>query len=88
MMKRLSVLCFVLVNFCTALAAPGCAQGTTSQPPPVDADLQKLGAMMQALRDRNAQDYAVTTPNGIDEAKYVQIGGIDQWITIRSRRPR
>ena len=81
MMKRLSVLCFVLV--CTALAAPGCAQGSTSQPPQVDADLQKLGAMMQALRTRNAQDYAITSPNGIDEAKYVQIGGIEQWITIR-----
>jgi len=83
MMKRLSVLCFVLVNFCAALAAPACAQRSTSPPPQVDADLQKLGAMMQALRARNAQDYAITSPNGIDQAKYVQIGGIEQWITIR-----
>src|SRR5262249_15755531 len=28
-------------------------------------------------------DYAVSTPNGIDEATYVKIGGLEQWITIR-----
>jgi pimeloyl-ACP methyl ester carboxylesterase len=39
--------------------------------------------MLQFVRDRNARDYAITSPNGIDEAKYVEIGGIDQWITIR-----
>jgi len=39
--------------------------------------------MMTALRNRNAQDYAITTPNGIDEARYVEVGGIEQWITIR-----
>jgi len=38
---------------------------------------------MTALRNRNAQDYAITTPNGIDEARYVEVGGIEQWITIR-----
>jgi hypothetical protein len=27
--------------------------------------------------------YAVTTPNGIDEANYVKLGGLEQWITIR-----
>jgi pimeloyl-ACP methyl ester carboxylesterase len=26
---------------------------------------------------------AIHTPNGIDEARFVRIGGIDQWITIR-----
>ena len=39
--------------------------------------------MMTFLRDRNAQDYAITAANGIDEARYVEIGGIQQWITIR-----
>jgi pimeloyl-ACP methyl ester carboxylesterase len=82
-MRRLSVFCLVLVNLCTALAVPGHAQGSTSQPLPVDADFQRLGAMMQALRNRNAQDYAITSPNGIDEARYVEVGGIEQWITIR-----
>lgn len=83
MMRRLSVICFVLVSLCTAVAAPGHAQGSTAQPLQVDADFQKLDAMMRALRDRNARDYAITSQNGIDEARYVAVGGIEQWITIR-----
>src|SRR3981081_931455 len=82
-MRRLSVFCFVLVNLCAAVASPGHARGSTAQPLQVDANLQKLDAMMTALRNRNAQDYAITTPNGIDEARYVEVGGIEQWITIR-----
>jgi pimeloyl-ACP methyl ester carboxylesterase len=35
------------------------------------------------VRDRNARDYAITAADGIDEAKYVEIGGIQQWITVR-----
>jgi hypothetical protein len=83
MMRRLSVFCFVLVSLCTAVTAPGHAQGSTAQPLQVDADLLKLDAMMRALRDRNARDYAITSQNGIDEARYVAVGGIEQWITIR-----
>ena len=39
--------------------------------------------MLEFVRARNARDYAITSPNGIDEAKYVEVGGIEQWITIR-----
>ncbi len=28
---------------------------------------------------------AVQTPNGIDEAMFVEIGGVDQWVTIRGQ---
>jgi len=83
MIRRLSVFCFVFVGFCTGAAAPGHAQRSTAQPLQVDADFQKLDAMMNALRDRNARDYAITSENGIDEARYVAVGGIEQWITIR-----
>jgi len=38
---------------------------------------------MAFLRARSARDYAITSPNGIDEGKYVEIGGIQQWVTIR-----
>jgi pimeloyl-ACP methyl ester carboxylesterase len=48
-----------------------------------NADLQKLDASFEFLRARNARDYAVASPAGIDEARYVDIGGIQQWITIR-----
>jgi lipopolysaccharide export system protein LptA len=66
-MRRLSVFCFVLVILCTAVAALSYAQGSTAQPLQVDADFQKLDAMMRALRNRNAQDYAITDPDGIDD---------------------
>ncbi|MBI4480429.1 MAG: alpha/beta hydrolase [Acidobacteria bacterium] len=46
-------------------------------------EFQKLDPALKFLRTRNARDYAVTTPNGIDEANYVRIGGLEQWITIR-----
>ena len=46
-------------------------------------EFQKLAPALKFLRTRNAQDYAVATPNGIDEANYVKIGGLEQWITIR-----
>ncbi|HUS07118.1 MAG TPA: alpha/beta hydrolase [Bryobacteraceae bacterium] len=46
-------------------------------------EFQKLDSALTFLRTRNARDYAVTTPNAIDQATYVRIGGIEQWITIR-----
>jgi pimeloyl-ACP methyl ester carboxylesterase len=44
--------------------------------------------MLKFLRNRNAQDYAVTAAGGIDEAMYVKIGGLEQWITIRGEDRR
>jgi pimeloyl-ACP methyl ester carboxylesterase len=77
-------LCSLLIlNLCAALAVSVVAQGSAAQAPVVDADFQRLDAMMSFMRNRNAQDYAITAPNGIDEGKYVEIGGIEQWITIR-----
>ena len=37
------------------------------------------------LQRQNADAIAITTPNGIEEALYVNIGGIDQWIQIRGQ---
>ena len=47
------------------------------------ADFQKLEPALKFLRERNARMYVITAANGIDEATYVKIGGIEQWITIR-----
>jgi pimeloyl-ACP methyl ester carboxylesterase len=47
------------------------------------AEFEKLEPALKFLRERNAQTYAITTPNGIEEATYVELGGIEQWITIR-----
>jgi pimeloyl-ACP methyl ester carboxylesterase len=75
----------LLPLFCATLAASGFAQGTTPQPEQQNvAEFQKLNGFFTFKRNRNAADYAITTPNGIDESKYVMIGGIEQWITIRS----
>ena len=60
----------------------GVAVASAGQDPPASADGQKLEAAWASLRARNARDYAIATPNGIDEARYVEIGGIQQWITI------
>ena len=61
----------------------GVAAASAGQNPPASADAQKLEAAWASLRARNARDYAIATPNGIDEARYVEVGGIQQWITIR-----
>jgi pimeloyl-ACP methyl ester carboxylesterase len=43
-----------------------------------------VGLAYRALRQHeNAQAFAIHTPHGIDEAGFVKIGGIDQWVTIR-----
>ena len=42
---------------------------------PASADAQKLEAAWASLRARNARDYAVATPNGIDEARFRHIDG-------------
>src|SRR5579871_6329745 len=44
-----------------------------------------LGALgYRAWRQaRVARSLAIRTPNGIDEAGFVRIGGIEQWVSIR-----
>src|SRR6185503_7843757 len=70
--KRLAVL-FVVAFFVEAVSAQ---------------DAQKLDAAMSFLRERNARTYAITSTNGIDEGRYVMVGGIEQWITIRGEDRR
>lgn len=82
MMTRLFVN-VVLVSVCSALAAPAFAQGSAARPKQDDDEFRKLDALLAFVRNRNVQDYAITAPNGIDDARYVEIGGIEQWITIR-----
>jgi len=63
-----------------ALSSPA---RTQEREPSDSEELRKLDAVLDFLRKRNARDYAVSTRNGIDEAKYLKIGGIEQWVTIR-----
>src|SRR5437762_6197138 len=71
-----------LMFICGAALASLSAQEAPSGRSEV-GEFQKLEPALTFLRARNARDYAVTTPNGIDEASYVKVGGLEQWITIR-----
>ncbi len=82
-MRRRFVFGCLLVSLCSALVVQGLAQESAAPSPPGEADVKNFDAMMTFVRGRNAQDYAITAPNGIDESRYVEIGGIEQWITIR-----
>jgi len=48
-----------------------------------DPEYRKFEEVSSFVRARNARDYAFSAAKGIDEASYVSIGGIEQWITIR-----
>ena len=70
-------------------AAFGSLNAQEATPGPSEAgEFRKLDPTLKFLRTRNARDYAVTTANGIDEAKYVKVGSIEQWITIRGEDRR
>ena len=74
--------------FLPALAAQLCfsvpfvTNGQQSTPPSPE-DYRKFDAVREFLQARNARDYAVSGGSSIDEGKYVEVGGIEQWITIR-----
>jgi pimeloyl-ACP methyl ester carboxylesterase len=75
----------------TLLAASGvpAMPNTTAQSvseglkPDTIEQFHKLETFLTFLRTRNATEYAISSPTGVDEARYVTIGGIDQWISIR-----
>jgi len=48
-----------------------------------DGGYRKLDPTLQFFRQRSAREYALDTTKGVDDESFVQIGGIDQWITVR-----
>jgi pimeloyl-ACP methyl ester carboxylesterase len=75
---RLAVLVLLVGTFNDARA-----QGTSGGAISPDANLQRLALGWSFVRRRNEKDYGITTPRGIDESRYVRIGSIDQYISIR-----
>ena len=73
--------CVTLVACGVALALSSPAHTQERQSSSAD-EQRKLDEALDFLRNRNARDYAIS-PSGIDEAKYLKLGGIEQWITIR-----
>lgn len=49
----------------------------------VAEDLQGFLQVRSFLSQRNEQQYRIATANGIDEARYVPVGGSEQYISIR-----
>ncbi len=86
-MRRVFILIF-LVSGLPAISTAQPAVSHAEQASEEGDNPQKLDAMMTRMRDRNASDYAVTSLEGIDEARYVRLGGIEQWITIRGEDRR
>ena len=80
---RLVIVCVrCLVLF--GLAHDRLAQENSQQPaPPTIEQYRKFEELETFVRNRNAKNYAITMPNGIDEGSYVPIGGIEEWVTIR-----
>jgi pimeloyl-ACP methyl ester carboxylesterase len=75
-----------LALFCLAPGTFG-QEGKSQQPqaaaPAMDSEYRKFDELLSFLRTRNEQQYAISSPKGIDERSYVTIGGIEQWVTIR-----
>lgn len=46
---------------------------------------RRLESLTSFLRDRNAKQFVINSAKGINEASYVRIGGIEQWVTIRGQ---
>ncbi len=67
------------------LLSTAIAYAADDAPPakPIDPEYRKFDEMLSALRARNAKQFRIDSDKGIDEATFVTIGGIEQWITIR-----
>jgi pimeloyl-ACP methyl ester carboxylesterase len=95
---HISSYCGVYVSLFAFLSVAAPAQNSAPQKPTAqespagadynDAAYRKFDQTLSFLRDRNAKDYAIDPAKGIDEASYVSIGGIEQWVTIRGEDRR
>src|SRR4051794_38710853 len=83
MFRSTAGLAFICGGALVSLNAQEARSGPAEHEQSEGGEFEKLAPALKFLRARNARDYAVTTPNGIDEANYVRIGGLEQWITIR-----
>lgn len=84
MTRYIFACCLLLVCLCLGMFGQVAkSQQPPAAPPGIDSEYRKLEDLLSFLRNRNARQYAIDSTKGVDEAMYVQLGGIDQWITIR-----
>jgi len=79
----LSALACSLILFCLISGALRQATQDAQQPKAIDSEYRKFDDLVSFLRTRNAKQYAISSPKSIDEAQFITIGGIEQWVTIR-----
>lgn len=79
---KLATFVFDIVIFSARALAQ---QPENSQLKPVDEEYRKLDSLVSFLRDRNKDQFAIDLTRGIDEERFIEIGGIEQWVTIRGQ---
>lgn len=70
---------------CGAVGAGGLQARSAGGSDTLDAEYRKFDELCSFLRKRNAKQFAINPAKGIDEAAFVTLGGIEQWITIRGQ---
>ena len=75
-LHRMLYLLFTL--FIGAFNVVGAAAEGSGSTPSIDPNVQTLASLWSSQSMFNEPDTKVTTPRGVDETQYVQIGGIDQ----------
>jgi pimeloyl-ACP methyl ester carboxylesterase len=83
-MLRPALICS-LVFLCLESGSLGQFTQDPQQPIALDPEYRKLDALVSFLRARSEKQFAVQSARGIDEASFVPIGGIEQWVTIRGQ---
>ena len=86
MMRRILGCSVLLLQLGAVSRIFGQAPDVPRQPEATDSAYRKLDAWVSLVRSRNAKAYAIRSATGIDEASYVPIGGIEQWVTIRGQK--
>ncbi len=66
-------------------AALGQFASDPQQPTALDPEYRKLDALVSFVRAGNAEQFAIRSAKGIDEASFVPVGGMEQWVTIRGQ---
>ena len=79
----LALFCLAPATFGQAVKDPPAVAAQAPQPQAMDSEYRKFDELLTFLRNRNAKQYAISSPKGVDESSYVNLGGIEQWVTIR-----
>jgi len=83
MIRRIFACCLSLFCLCLGMFGQVAkSQQPPAAPPGIDSEYRKFEDLLSFLRTRNERQYAIDSAKGVDEAMYVQLGGIDQWVTI------